>query len=520
MPRIRSYHAEQSAQAAIPGHAATGSDLGATAGIVEGGKALISLGDTLNDVAQRQEVSDVHTRLAKARADLSLELEEAANKAPAGDTTFKDKFVERTRDYLSEVGVGLSTRGGRLAWDQGASTLSAQLLKDAGSWQMKLAGAKASQDYLTALDANRNVLLRDPLQFQPILAYNESALNDPNGIYARMPALDREKLKRTSRAELAVSAVQGVIAQNPQAALEQLNGGAWGEYLDADKTFTLKRTAEIAINAQRVEQERARIEKERAEAAALDATRNKYMTMILAPKDGDAPLTATQIANDPSLAGKGGAAVKEHLILLMERRAKENPSTDEKHYGPLFQKLWDRTHASEDDATKLRDENELNGYLGNGLTVAGVVALRGEIQGRRTLDGAAEADQKKYFIDQVKSDLTKSNSLIGVRDPKGDEQLKNFMIWFIPEYARQRKAGKTPAELLDSNSKDYLGKTIPNYRRSTTQIFQDIIEANGRPAGAAIVPPDARPVATDRNGIPVYNVGGRYVYKDGQEYKP
>jgi hypothetical protein len=325
-------------------------------------------------------------------------------------------------------------------------------------------------------------------------------------------------LERTTKEDLAESAVEGIIRQDPQRGLAELASGKWGEYLNADRANALTRTAELGIRAQEVERLRAEAAAEKAQVKARQATADSFLPKIFGA-DG-VTLTTKEIINSNLLPEQ-----KEHYIGLVQRvstagdRLKTDPNT--------FIDLFQRINLPDGDPNKIVDETKLDAYFGKGLDMTSLSQLRTEMQGRRTAEGQIENDLKKGVIDAAKSALTGTNSLFRIRDPNGDVQLQKFMSFFLPEYQRQRQAGKSAQELLDPDSPSYLGKAIDRFKRSPTQMMQDMIQdapALGGTPGAAgpnlptppTAPAGATKTAVGAGGSTIYLVNGKWVDASGK----
>ena len=473
MPRIREYTASSSAQVDIPSRRASVSDFNATPD--NAGTGLMTGAETVARVVSEREVSDVEAKLAKARAEWTVALQERAASADPGDMGFAKKFNQDFVDYLSETRANIQTPAGQRAFDRGSATLGAHFFERANLYQIQAAGIQAKQDYTTALDASRNTLLRDPTQFQSVLKQMGDALDNREGPYARMPAAVRAELAVQTRKELGLSTAQGIIRMDPELGLKKLKDGDFDVYLDADKKFALERQAEVGIRAKEVEKERAERAREKAEETAREATANKVFAQIV--KD------PTAVKIDDIINSNLKANQKEHYVGLLQRTLKPGEiKTDP----AVMVDLWDRIHLPDSDPRKITREEDVEGFLGRGLTVSDVNALRGEIQGRRTDDGKLESDMRATFLNGAKSQLTGTNQLTGLRDPKGDEQYTRFMAYFLPEYLAQRRAGKSPVALLDPDSPDYLGKALTRFKRSPQEFMRDMITSNpGSVVGAA-----------------------------------
>lgn len=465
MPRIREYISQSSAQADVPGRRASVSDFATTAG--NEGQGLISAGETIMKTVERQEISDVDAKLAKARAEWTVHLQERAASSEPGDMSFASKFNTDFTSYLSQLEEGVQTAAGKRAFRRGAAELGAHFTERAGLYQIQSAGAKAKQDYLSALDSNRNALLNDPTQFESISRMMDASLDDPDGPYARMPATTREELRRSTRKDLALSAVQGVIRFEPELGLKQIKEGRWDQYLDADKKFALEKSAEVAIRAKEVEAERIARANEKAKEKEREATGNAFVAKLITDPTS---LTAEDIVNSPLEWRE-----KLHFNNMRQTALKPEPIRTDP---AVMLDAWDRIHLPDGDPRKITKEEEVEKLFGQ-ITISDVNALRSEIQGRRTDEGRIESDMKTGLLRTAKTMLSGTNQLTGLRDPKGDEQYQKFLVQFLPEYAKQRQAGKTPQQLLDPDSPDYLGKMADRFRRPPAQFMRDLLTENG-----------------------------------------
>lgn len=525
MARIRDYQTQEGVAGNISVRRVEGSDLSAGFGGAETSNALYTVADTLKQTAQRQEVSDVNATIAERRAKWTVEMENRAASMPAGDPTFADKFTEDFAADIAPLGDKYQTAAGRRAFQQASRETSAYFVAKAGVYQAASAGAKATQDYLAAKNFNRSALLVDPAQFQNVVKETTDALNDPDGPYAKIPAIDRVKLERTTKEDLAESAVEGIIRQDPERGLAELASGKWGEYLSADRASSLTRTAEIGIRAKEIERQRAEAAAEKAAAKARQATADSFLPKIFG---ADGVTLTTREVLDSNLE----PPQKQHYIELIQRvsTASDKLKTDPAVMIDLFQKI----NLPDGDPNKIVDETKLDAYFGRGLDTTSLDYLRREMQGGRTAEGRIENDLKKGLFDVAKTTLTGTNSLFRIRDPNGDLQLQRFMSYFLPEYQRQRQAGKTAAELLDPDSPSYLGKAIDRFKRSPTQMMQDMIQdapaLGGTPGAAAApsslptppagdIPSRATSRAVGANGVAIFLVDGVWVDVNGKALK-
>lgn len=487
MPRIREYEREQGALAEVRSSRSQISS-GGTNALTELAPGLAVAAQTLHRVAEEREVSEVHTRLAKARAEWTMNMQERVSSIDPGDGSFVDKLQKDVAGYFDKAGAGLSTRAGRAAWTRGVASLSGDLIASGSGAFAQAAGARAKQNYIESLNAFRNSLLQAPGSFDSVMAQAMAQLNDPAGPHAKLKPADREQFDRMTKEQLALSAVQGQIAADPYGAQKQLKAGQWNQFLDADKTVSLLRESQTAIHAKEIEAERRRAQAERAERKAREA---QLDGMIKKLYTGETGLSADEV-----LKANLSPAMREHLFLAIRRDSK---TEDKRESIALKNDLLRRILLPEGDPNRVASVEQLVPHLSSGDINADTVGvLTGWINGRRTPEGKIENEVVDAFAKAAHRQLSTENAALGIRDPGGEMAYANWFMQFSYDYRRQRQAGKTVQELLDPKSPDYLGKSIEAFRRTPQQAVSDMMRsatgAPGAPTSAVPgAPPPARP---------------------------
>jgi hypothetical protein len=476
MPTIREYSSQT--QVAQGVGVSGGFDIGGVLDDV--GAKLQQASARMKDTQQRQEVSDVQVKLAQARAEWLLELKKRAAEAPSGDPTFAETFNDDFAGYLAKVGQDYGTQAGQLAWKTGAAELSAQFYESAGSYQIESAGKKAKIDYLTALDLNRNVLQHEPSQYEAVLQSTLAALDDPSGMYAKMPADVREQLKRDTKADLGLSAFQGLAAQNPREALRQLSAGEWDDRLDADKMISANNLAERLIRAQELDLARAVAAEERAFRAQSKAAQDEYFAKLAA---GTADPIAKAIQLDPRLTPED----KRSMLSVAERAARPDPASEISHV--TASDLFNRIHS--DGPDKITDENVLNQEFADGnLNRTDLDWLRKEVTSARTPEGDMLGKRMTDFFSAVEPQINQKGIMGVPTDPRGGEQMYRFEDMVRRKVQEKKKKGEDPFSLFDPASPDYLGKpdTIDSYTLSREETIQHIVGGAAAPDATLAAP--------------------------------
>src|SRR6185437_4222503 len=206
-----------------------------------------------------------------------------------------------------------------------------------------------------------------------------------------------------------------------------------------------------------------------------DAAENDYLKQIYAPVEGAKPLSLQTIVNDPRLSN---TAIQRLTKLIGGSEAH-----DDKTYGAGFVHAMQMVHAPQGTEGRITDPESLidrldpHGDPTTRLTYAGFSKLRDEINLKKSPEGNAE------------SEITGTDEGLHIKDPKGDQLYLKFLAQVLPKYDAMRKEGKTPSQLLDPGSSDYIGKGMIDqpghgFRRPMNQWFNDTIADQDTASGA------------------------------------
>jgi len=243
----------------------------------------------------------------------------------------------------------------------------------------------------------------------------------------------------------------------------------WTDFIPPEKVPELFHTAVIR-NAQDLSQQKQALDQ------AQEKTMNGMLTAAYQQK-----LDPQTVINDPTLTFEKKQTVLNMLHSVAERGAQTDPA--------VFNDLFQRIHADPTDPNRITKTDDLIPYVGHGISFEGNEQLRKELAGRNTPEGDAEAQMKKQFFDVAKSQISGSDPLLHIKDPKGEELYLKFMSAAVPAYQQGREAGKTPTQLLNPDSPDYVGKLIPQFKRGMNEKLSDMmLDAGGMAPDAAATP--------------------------------
>lgn len=476
MPKIQPYQMQTQAAGAPQVRSL---DVGGSGrGFQQFAEGIKELGAGIEKAQDQSDISNLHAKMSQTHADLTVEY----HRQLQDGTLDADKFNEYAQTKIDKVGETAKTRVGQNFFTSSAAELKGHFLEQAAMGQSELRGEQAKANYMQALTSSSSALMNDPSTFEFVNKQQQDGI-DALVATSGLPATKAAELKVHSQSELAKSSVRGWIQLNPDEAKKQLGSGQWDNYVDGDAKKQLFGEADQAIRAKEVENERLKKAQREALEQEQKGTQNDFLQ-----KMESGQLKSKDILN--SNLDAFGSGSKEQFLQLMKRHNEEKIKTD----SGTYINIWDKIHLPDGDPQKIVDENDLNKYLGRGLTLTDINAFRAEMQGKKTIQGQEENDLKKGVIDIARGKLTRSNPLTGFKDPIGDENFQRWHAQFLSDFGEQKQKGKNAKELLNPSSPEYLGKNIDSYIRSNQQIIQDLVKTNKRPSAPA---PGAPPVASE-----------------------
>ena len=482
MPQLPQYTQQIEAQGAVQGRTATASDF--SPGLSNLAPGLQALDETLYTNKVRDDVTQVHVTMAKARAAWTNQLLQSSTYAQTkmqsntgevgvgGDAPtevgtsdhlvvndFSDKFLGDYNNFMSQARGQVKTREGARLFDQLNASMGADFQEKAFAMQSSLKGIQAVQDYLTATNSYRNALLQTPDDKSFKSALHESMLS--LAAMQNIPVGKRIELENHTREVLALSAVEGQIHAGPVKALDDLDSGHWNDYIQPDKAEIMIRRAHIAIAGQDAMAERQRRAAVRQEEERRDGEEIKLLTNF---SKGDGQFNDSNIL-DAHLSPEKTLQYME--LLRKPVSTKSDPAT--------FHSLFERANLPNTNEDKIVDENEINSsFLAGKITFEDLTRLRNEVTSDRTPEGQRLNASKKDFLDAFRPQFDKSN--IMQPDPSGKEDMYRFQAYVDGRLADTRANHEDPYALFSPNSVKYLGKDVGQFKKTLAQRMKAITQ--------------------------------------------
>jgi hypothetical protein len=253
-----------------------------------------------------------------------------------------------------------------------------------------------------------------------------------------------------------------------------INDAAQGELLyaqskdmiDGDMRIQIEQDLKSAKKAEEVEQRLRKAEARQAKEDAEDAAFDQWSTQILS---GDA-VDVKAIALDSRLDGRSKFA----LASALEAKAESNKNVTNP---TMFNEVFRRIHLPEGDPNKITNWRDITPLMGPNMEFKDFNTLRGEIEKQDTAEGKTQNTLLTQTLDYAKNSLTTTNPTFGIKDPKGEALLQKATVEIMMAWEAGVKAGKTPYQLSNPDSPDYVGKIVDRLKRPMAEMIKDQINA-------------------------------------------
>lgn len=496
MPKIPVYEQQVPIPGPVQGRQVTPADTGAEIGaglqtLAQGGAQLATV---LQENVTRSALSDARSKMEAKRAVWTLRLQQESDAATPGDQTFAYNFTEKVSKDLAPIMEGINNPTARLYAKEASARLTADMYERAGLHQAKLAAVKATQDFGVILDSTRNTVFSDPTQFDHSIETITAQVGEAN-----VPAITKQKLLIESKKQIALSAVQGIIKLDGQAAKDQLSApdSKWNKYLDADNKATLVLQAEEKIRSDRVAAEHAIVMAEHALKLKREGIMDGMFTQFAKKQ-----LTVPDIEADRTISFEQKHTLYD-MIKTQTRDLREPIRTDPDVF---FKTLTDVRGNQVGDVTSLAKL-----YVSRQVAWDDVEKLQKEWHEMATPDGKNLAKMKEEMLGAAKPQLDKTNFMRGFIDQDGGVNLMAFHNYMDAQIQAKRDAKKPIYPLFDKTSPEWLGNQVGSFKtpaRISVPKFEDqvtpdaTVVAPSKPASArpgAVQAPAAKPLSAPAN---------------------
>lgn len=460
------------------------------------GRAIGGAIKATGDVAERAfeqyvvqpEISKGAAALAGYQDNLTTKWNELAKTANVNDASIRQKFIEdELEPSLQKFNEGFQTAEGKKFAESQSNSFRKHMFEKTTADMATRAGEAIVQNVSTLRNTLSNTVRNDPSSYDHSTAMVDASVrelvaNTP-GLSAAAAAKIEGSVATGIKSELAKATILGVAERNPDKAQEMINSGKFDKLIDGTEMSNMVKTMK---NASRADQNFARIEKERQEAAVSEATADSYVTRMYGGVGTKLP-SVKEIALDPNLSLKD----RRMLIDTAMKRSEQTPDTapvldNPDRVNDLMSRLTDPVRSLKlADLVQAVQDKEMSDATFNRLN-----GLRKEIDAEPFKDPAIKAT-----FDAVEATLTNKIPGMNNADPKGQEAVSRWKLQVMPQLLALQKAGKlTPADLDMSDPNSFISKSYKPFERTMAQKISDYTAEMSATGAKPVV--SAAPTAT------------------------
>jgi hypothetical protein len=457
MPKVKIISSQTNPSGSINLAKARGSDLFPAEGLSNLASGVGQLGDVMGTRATQNEVSGLGADLAKLRGDQVNKWRDTLANADPNDDSLVDKFMAEYDAEYEKLQDKASTGTGSRFLQQSGSVLRQNLLTNAVQGKTQLAITKIKTEWETSLNSYGAALRTNPADLQSTLTQlylQIDHLADTTDLTRKEALL----LRQEGEKHLFKMSYLGHIDINPGRALKALESGRDDAQLGGDLKGWLLNKAKKKLRDNDL-QSRLNAKKE---ADALKQEQRKIQDTFL-EKFVKGDLSIKEVV-DSKLEPFGSGSQNQFRIMLSSGASKGSSSS--------FRMLLKRINLDHDDPSRLWESKEIVDALAGGkINTTEANELYRYLEGTKTPEGIAVHKLKKLTMDSAEQLIAKNRW--GIPNSFGTDEFKQFVIWFNAEFDRLTREGKSPIQLLDKNSPDYLGKQILRFVKPLKEQMRD-----------------------------------------------
>ena len=460
MPILPNYTAQIGESPLSGGRRASADDFSSSQGMLEFGRTVQGATEKVLQITEEEEARKAIVESTRIHAEYARQLDEAA--VSGADTA---KLKEKMLNDLAAVGSGFQTKRGQSELNVRSSR--AELIFDSQAQQIAAAKAWAEaqrdgHNLSNSVAAHINI---DP----SYLKTGEGILQAYVDTVPGLTAAQRIQLGMQVRQEANMAAGLAAARVDPEGTKKRLADGEWN--LTAQQREHLTARTESEIRARKAEEAYQRSEKERQKREDDATARDENFKAIMGG-------TASQrkILDDPRLL----PATREHLVMLMEARAKAGSAAERRSDPAVKLQLWKAINAPEGDPEKIYNANAIFEAVKAGkLNTTDADYLNNQVAAQKDGKGAKFGQRLNQRMGIINRALNESAEF--KNQPELNAAIQQSLVTQVEQEAdRLRNSGakgKNPDALLNPDSPDYFFK--PGLLKATAAAVkqQAILEA-------------------------------------------
>lgn len=347
------------------------------------------------------------------------------------------------QDELAKVGEGFQTRRGQetLAF----YSANSELMYDEQANRITVARAaeEARADGTKFISTAGAIIQSNPLYLKEA----EASADDLVATFTKIPTWKRAELADTLKKSLNMTAAIAASRINPDAAKKDLQSGKWN--LTPEQRTTAIDKAETEIRARRAEDAYFDSQRQKALVEADGKARDKHFSAIIG---GTA--TRRAIMDDADLL----PATREHMINVMEIRAKAKIGEEKQSDPTVKRDLWLAIHAPDGDPKKIYNADSIFAAVKAGtLNTTDANQLNMLVAGQKDENNRTFGVRLQGRISTVAAAMRSAPEYQAQPELAAAIQLE-LAAQVEKKATALRRENKDPSGLLDPESKDYYFK--------------------------------------------------------------
>ncbi len=492
---------QQAGYRIVSNYRMAGSDIGR--GIAKAGKAI---GDNVDNYLTQQDISRASSHGAALHASLLNQWNTVAR-----SDTFNPNNQQAAQNFLSQTvepelekyQQGFNTERGRVFALEQADSIRNELYHTVAADVSTMAGDAVIKNVNDLSNSVQTMLYHNPEQLGAQLGSIDRTVN---ALVANSPGIsptEAEKIKTTVGFQMKERATQsaftGLADRNPQAALDLLNSGKYGNYINGAQAH---RYIRMAIETQKQEEILSR----QASMLAQRQAQNSAMVGLLNNVKTDAnghvvitPGTLKAVWADPNLSPAQKMTTYRYMVSM--QKAGSAPVGD----SATFSHFAGEAMTGNLDMSQVID-----------ATTRGEITPREATQLHTWNSDVNSSPQRKsawsafkVTASGFKQYISRTNLLMGKMDPRGEQRYADFLREKQAQFQAGIEQGWAPESMLKEGGAHYIFGDISNYEINTG--IPGVNTSAMTPAARAMLvgpqPLTTAPGATGPAGIPMPNPG-------------
>lgn len=488
-------HQAQAAQSASRIREQTGANIGRAIGEVGG-----AAGAMFEQHQVQTEISKGSALIAGVQDTLSKSWNDAAKNVDPNDGALSDRWREKELGpALEKFQSGFQTHQGQLWAQQQVNHLRQHFFEKTAADTATRAGDAFESNLATFRKGLVNTVNQDPSSLDANLGLIDNTIPvmiDSSKIGAKEGAVAKTKLTDSTKTELVLAGITGVMDKNPDAGLAILRSGKYGQYLSEQQREHLESYAKVHKSSLQHQSDLASAEQRRRETDEVNTNiGNVFTSFVKAAADGSLRVTPEYEASMLQIAKmypkqhhmvesalSAGRAIADHAAKGIKDA--DDPAVFESFRKRMFQ-------APENGGLSIQEVFAAKAAhrLSDSSFQFYTKAVGEEVKNPQIVADQKELD--KWFTSQ-KALITRSTLMES--HAWGDQRWGEFQRDVTADFRAARAAGLKIDDLLNPNSQYYLGKKIGQYQLTRDQTVKEF-EQRGK-GTLSPLPPVQRGVNT------------------------